>query len=314
MNFDLIVSDVMTTRLITSSPQEHILDAIDRLLQFGISGSPVVSTEARFLGMLSEKSALRAFSVLDEERRRRCDATFQHIRARDFMTRNLVTIRPDTDVFDAIDLLLERGISGIPVTDADGEYLGVFSERSAMRVVIDLTWEQLSGGPVSAWMDQDRARIVTEYTGLDEIRAMFRGTHYRRLAVLNRGQLVGQISRRDVLRVELDQLLHCYEDNAASVQLPEWAAPIPRTQWLVENFMKTDTRCIAPGTDLLTVAQDFFLTSARRFPVTDDGGLVGQVSRRDLLRAVRHLFPEEPAPPQPLFLSSTSLEASDVLG
>lgn len=310
---ELTVADVMTTRLVTLSSEEHVLDGIDRLLQKEISGAPIVDTDGRFLGTFSEKSCLNAFAVIDEERRRRCDESMQFVRAKDCMQTSLVTVSPDCDVFDAISKLLANRISGLPVVDHAGQFRGVFSERSAMRVLIDLTWNQMSRGPVSAWMDSDRARTVTEQTLLPELRGRFSETHYRRLPVLNHGQLVGQISRRDVLRAELDCLVSSYQASPGSMKLPEWFPPAPRQQWRVENFAFKHIATVGPDYDLMSVAQEFFLTSARRFPVLTNGKLIGQISRRDLLRSVQYLFPREKPTQSPLYLSAGVGDVATVL-
>ena len=310
---ELTVADVMTTRLVTLSSEEHVLDGIDRLLQKEISGAPIVDADGRFLGTFSEKSCLNAFAVIDEERRRRCDESMQFVRAKDCMQTSLVTVAPDCDVFDAISHLLANRISGLPVVDHAGQFRGVFSERSAMRVLIDLTWNQMSRGPVSAWMDSDRARTVTEQTLLPELRGRFSETHYRRLPVLNHGRLVGQISRRDVLRAELDCLVSSYQASPGSMKLPEWFPPAPRQQWRVENFAFKHVATVGPDYDLMTVAQEFFLTSARRFPVLSNGKLTGQISRRDLLRSVQYLFPREKPTQSPLYLSAGVGDVATVL-
>lgn len=310
---ELTVADVMTTRLVSLSPDEHVLDGIDRLLQKEISGAPIIDRDGQLIGMFSEKSCLNAFEVIDEERRRRCDESMQFVRAKDCMQTSLVTVSPDCDVFDAISKLLANRISGLPVVDHAGQFRGVFSERSAMRVLIDLTWNQMSRGPVSAWMDSDRARTVTEQTLLPELRSRFSETHYRRLPVLNHGRLVGQISRRDVLRADLNCLVGSYQASPGSMKLPEWFPPAPRQQWRVENFALKHVATVGPDYDLMSVAQEFFLTSARRFPVLTNGKLIGQISRRDLLRSVQYLFPREKPTQSPLYLSAGVGDVTTVL-
>ena len=310
---ELTVADVMTTRLVTLSSEEHVLDGIDRLLQKEISGAPIVDPEGRFLGMFSEKSCINAFEVIDDERRRRCDESMQFVRANDCMQTSLVTVSPDCDVFDAIGKLLTNRISGLPVIDVSGQFRGVFSERSAMRVLIDLTWNQMSRGPVSAWMDADRARTVTEQAILPDLRRRFSETHYRRLPVLNRGRLVGQISRQDVLRAELNSLVNSYQFSPGSMKLPEWFPPAPRQMWRVDNFAFKHVATVGPDYDLMLVAQEFFLTSARRLPVVSSGRLIGQISRRDLLRSVQYLFPREKPTQSPLYLSAGVSDVATVL-
>lgn len=310
---ELTVADVMTTRLVSLTPDEHVLDGIDRLLEKEISGAPIVDREGRFVGMFSEKSCINAFVVIDNERSRRCDESLQFTRAKDCMQTSLITVSPECDAFDAINLLLSNRISGLPVVEASGQFQGIFSERSAMRVLIDLTWNQMSRGPVKAWMDADRARTVTEQTLLSEVRKKFSETHYRRLPVLNHGRVVGQISRRDVLRADLNSLVNSYQASPGSLKLPEWFPPAPRQQWRVDNFALKHVTTVGPDYDLMAVAQEFFLTSARRFPVMADGKLVGQISRRDLLRSVQYLFPREKRTQSPLYLSSGSGDVATVL-
>ncbi|MBI1312214.1 CBS domain-containing protein [bacterium] len=312
--FEICARDIMVTRLTTLAPEDDVLDGIDRLLENSISGAPVIDCERRFLGTFSEKSCIIALSVFSEERERRCDETFEHICAGDIMTRSLFTVSPDADAFAAIQLLLEKQVSGLPVINCRGEFLGIFSEHAAMRVVIDLAWHQISDAPVSAWMDHDQKRIINETTTLEEIRRQFSETHYRRLPVVNDGRLVGQISRRDVLRSELDHLVGCYEISPGSLRMPEVAPLVRREQWQVQNFMNAAAATITEDTDLLTMTQKFHRSSGRRFPVVTDGRLVGQVSRRDVLSAVRHMFPEVEPIRQPLYLSATESVFASVLG
>lgn len=314
-DIEVFARDIMTTKLVTLLPPEHVLDGIDRLLQHEISGAPIVDEAGDYIGVFTEKSSMYAFNIIDDERSQRCDGSFHHVRARDIMKTQLITVGPHADVFDAIQLLLQHRVSGLPVTDSTGEFLGVFSERSAMRVIIDMTWNQFSSAAVSAWMDHDRRRTVTEHTSLEEIRQRFSQTPYRRLPVLNRGQLVGQISRRDVLRAELDRMVESYENSPGDLrerELPQ--TRLPRAQWEVRNFMDSSAATKREDADAMSIAQDFFVTSARRFPIVRASRLVGQISRRDLLKAISRLFPEPAGMQQPLYLSSTAGDVTAITG
>lgn len=123
----------------------------------------------------------------------------QPLTARDIMVTKLVTLDPRMDVFDAIGLLIKHKISGAPVIDETKKFLGVFSEKCCMRVLVEATYEQLPTTELFAFMDAS-PRTVTEQTDLLTIAQIFMNTEARRLPVLRDGTLVGQISRRDVLR------------------------------------------------------------------------------------------------------------------
>lgn len=127
------------------------------------------------------------------------------ITARDFMTKRLVTLSPEMDVLDAVQRLLKNRISGAPVVSGDGHYLGVFSEKCAMQVLLDAAYEQLPSNQIHFFMDTE-AQTIEPDTQLLSIAQVFLLTSYRRLPVLEDGRLVGQVSRRDVMHASLDLL------------------------------------------------------------------------------------------------------------
>ena len=121
------------------------------------------------------------------------------ITARDFMVTDVITVSPATDVIDAVRLLLEHHISGAPVVDATGKYLGVFSEKCSMHVLLDAAYDQLPVQDVRSFMDAEAQTIAPE-THLLSIAQVFLLTPYRRLPVLEDGKLVGLVTRRDVMK------------------------------------------------------------------------------------------------------------------
>lgn len=125
--------------------------------------------------------------------------TGEAILARDMMARNLVTLSPRLDVFQAIDVLLKRRISGAPVVDSDGTFLGIFSESSCMRVIINAAYENLPDAGLMPFVDPNPPSISPE-TDMLTICQTFLDQATRRLPVLEQNRLLGQISRRDVMR------------------------------------------------------------------------------------------------------------------
>jgi CBS domain-containing protein len=123
--------------------------------------------------------------------------------AKDIMVTKLVTLTADMDALEAMRKLLQHRISGAPVVDSAGNYLGVFSEKNSMRFLLDLAYEQLPSCQVAAFMDTSMKRTIGEETDLLTIAETFLNTEYRRLPVLRGTKLVGQISRRDVLAAAL---------------------------------------------------------------------------------------------------------------
>ncbi|MEM9656843.1 MAG: CBS domain-containing protein [Planctomycetota bacterium] len=135
------------------------------------------------------------------------DDVMSQITARDFMVKKLVTLRPHMDVLEAVQMLLKSRISGAPVVDEEGYFLGVFSEKCAMHIILDAAYDQLPSNEVRAFMDIEAKTIAPE-THLLTVAQVFLLTPYRRLPVLEDGKLVGQVSRRDVLQAAMKLVKH----------------------------------------------------------------------------------------------------------
>jgi len=236
------------------------------------------------------------------------------------MATGLVTLTSHMDVVDAIGLLLKHHISGAPVLDASGKFLGVLSERYSMRVLIDAAYDQLPTSEVGPFMNTDFGRVISESVGLVEVADIFLKNYYRRLIVLRDGKLQGQISRRDVLRAgqHLADLLRSSEESLLDfgdqiersenhANAPPGRLPSPE----VAAFMDTEARTITEDMDLLSIAQIFLSTNYRRLPVLRDGKLVGQASRRDVLQATYDLMAFTPQRETSLLYLSSLVDRGD---
>ena len=117
----------------------------------------------------------------------------------DYMARQLVTVTPQTPIAEAIGMLLKHKISGMPVVDELGKLVGVLSERDCLKPLVDAQYFEGPTADVGHLMSTE-TRTVDPQTGIMQVAEMFLNNRYRRFPVVENGQLVGQISRRDVLR------------------------------------------------------------------------------------------------------------------
>ena len=118
--------------------------------------------------------------------------------AGEIMTRRLVTLDPEMNVFKAIELLIKNRISGAPVVDDKGTLLGMFTEKSCLEVMVDAAYEGLPANMVGSFMNEP-ADTINEDAGMLSMAQVFLNKQTRRLPVLRQGKLVGQVSRRDVI-------------------------------------------------------------------------------------------------------------------
>ena len=118
---------------------------------------------------------------------------------KDYMSRPVVTLKPDMDVLEAMEILLAKRISGAPVVDKIGNLVGMLSEKDCMRVALNAGYHGHWGGPVAEYMHPD-VETVDADTSIFDMASRFLRQAYRRYPVVKDNRLVGQISRRDVMR------------------------------------------------------------------------------------------------------------------
>lgn len=299
-------SEMMRRELLTLSPSDDLFDSVGRLLRHNISGAPVIDAAQNYLGVFSEKSSITALTkVIDVAR----DLGLHQIRVRDFMTSKLVTLDGSLDVFDAIDHLLSKRISGAPVVDDKGAFRGIFSEKTAMRVLSAALHDGLPGSKVEDYMNVDRNRIIDQSDLLIDIAQRFLETPYRRLPVLRDGILIGQVSRRDVLKAE-HQLAAEVQNRGQHGDVSD-AVRLAIVRHSVADFMDDHAMTATPTTDLLAITQIFLNSPHRRLPIVDGRRLVGQISRRDLMAAAAKMMGhrKQSGSAETLYLSGTDLLA-----
>jgi CBS domain-containing protein len=118
---------------------------------------------------------------------------------KDYMTRTLTTFKPETDVLDAVHVLVTNRIAGAPVVDNEGNLVGMLSELDCLKVALNASYHGQWGGPVSEFMS-DNVQTIDANMNIIDLAQTFLDSRFRRYPVMDGNRLVGQISRRDVLR------------------------------------------------------------------------------------------------------------------
>lgn len=119
---------------------------------------------------------------------------------RDHMDKQVPTLRPETDILDAVGFLLEKRITGAPVVDKSGRLVGILTEKDCLRLVAVGVEGNLPHGNVETFMSANPETIPPD---MDVYYAagIFLKRTFRRLLVVENGKLVGAITRFDILRV-----------------------------------------------------------------------------------------------------------------
>ncbi len=117
-------------------------------------------------------------------------------KARDIMTRTVITAKPDTLVTDVMSLLLRWHISGLPIVDGDGKLLGIVTEADVVNFAISGDTASTTAGEIMT----KQVETYTQDTLVVEIVNRFAAKRIRRVPVVEEGKVVGIVSRRDIIR------------------------------------------------------------------------------------------------------------------
>jgi CBS domain-containing protein len=156
--------------------------------------------------------------------------------AGDLMSVDLAVVHPETSLREAVNLMANRRVSGVPVVDADGTLVGMLSEGDLVR------WHEGYSAKQAKWLDmladgfilapeflegirseQNKVKLimskgattVTEDVAAREIASMMYAKKIKRVPVLRDGKLVGIVSRSDLVRALAIRLSE--QDGSGSV-------------------------------------------------------------------------------------------------
>lgn len=114
---------------------------------------------------------------------------------KDVMTDRVYAVRAEATIDDAISLLLDHQVSGLPVVDDQGLLIGVITELD----IIDLVYNaDIESSIVREYMTRDVSSLGDD-ASLDEAASFFCNNTIRRIPIVRDGLLVGVLSRRDLI-------------------------------------------------------------------------------------------------------------------
>ena len=113
----------------------------------------------------------------------------------------MTTFKPDQSIQEAIAIILEKRISGAPVLDEHRHLVGNLSEKDCLKIILDQAYHNLpvEGRKVSDYMST-KVFTFSPTTNVVEAAIEFLNSPIRRYAVVRNGTLIGEISRREILR------------------------------------------------------------------------------------------------------------------
>jgi len=164
-------ADLLTSLVVTVTPDATIEYAAQLMLQYRISGLPVTDSDGAVLGIVTEGDLLRRAETGTDKRHARWVSLligsgrlaqeYVHTHGRkvgEVMTERVFTVTPETPLADLVALMETKHVKRVPVVD-QGRLVGIVSRADVMAALVGL----LSEKPAGAVTDADiRSQILAE--------------------------------------------------------------------------------------------------------------------------------------------------------
>jgi len=266
-----VARDVMTARPTTISAAAPVADAAQLRWTLDLRHLPVVDDRGKLVGMLSDRDlrSLSAPYVVPE-----VDTGEKALDARvgDVMSAGVLSVRPESDLAEVVDLMLENHIGALPVVDETGTVAGIVSYIDVLRLLPKV------GEPRAQDIMTENPRTIGMNDSVADAIEALQSMDVRHLPVVDdQGELVGMLSDRD-----LGSWARQFSEGELARRSIVALSAVP-----VGNMMSRDVASVSIDADVGEIVEAMLERNVGAVPVVDgEGQPVGIVSYVDLLRAL----------------------------
>lgn len=191
----MLVRDVMSSPAVTVAPRTSVKEGLRLLDRHHVTALPVVGTDGHLLGVVSEADLLHD-AVRHDDRTSMIPREHTHVAARtveDVMSTLSMTVSPDSDLSDAVELMTGTAVKSLPVVDR-GRVVGVVSRSDVVHLLAR------SDDQICAEIDDLMRSAELDYeVEVEDGRVVLDGSqdpHKRRVAEVIAGSAEGVLSVR----------------------------------------------------------------------------------------------------------------------
>ncbi|EHP88818.1 CBS domain-containing protein [Methanotorris formicicus] len=190
---------------------------------------------------------------------------------REIMEENVVTIKENADIDDAIETFLEKNVGGVPIINNNNQLISLITERDVIRALKDKISEEEK---VEDYMTKKVIAATAGERLKDVARTMLRNG-FRRLSVVSEGKLVGIITSTDFIKLLGSDWAfnHMQTGNVREI-----------TNVRMQDIMIKDVITVREENSLKDVAEIMTTKNIGALPVVEDGELVGIITEKDIIR------------------------------
>lgn len=149
----MYIKDIMTKEVITVSEDDTIEKCANLLITHNLSGLPVLDDNGKIKGIVTEGDLIRRISRIEgpaalevlggifylESPKKFMEKVKNSMgsKARDIMTKDIITISPDKEMEEGATLLVKNKIKRLPVIDKEGNIIGIVSRKDIMNYLFE---------------------------------------------------------------------------------------------------------------------------------------------------------------------------------
>ncbi len=258
------ITSISSQNPISVKPVEELITVIDLMSKKGFRRLPVV-WESQLVGIITSSDVLKVLSTGDHD--------LLHKELHNFMTTEPLVVYRDDQISDAIKIMLEESIGGLPVLSPnDGSLAGIITERDLVKAFVD----SIADADLEGFINMDPPQLLHNKTTIkDVIDAMVEYGSNRLILVNTKNKVEGIITTKDILR-------HLNNEIIKFGKAPEGILTVKAMELAITDILTTD-----PHKSVAEVTQILLDNKIGGIPVVeDDGTLIGMFTERNLLQLI----------------------------
>jgi CBS domain-containing protein len=254
----------------TIDKDERLSHALDVLEKKGVDRLVVIQ-DGKLRGILTYADITDRLSVSKV-----VELSIKRLHVSSAMSDTVITVLPTDDVTEVAQLMIERGMSGCPVVDEDGEIIGVITKGEISRLV-----EKFDDVKVKELMSTEDILQANPVARLIKARMDMLDAGYSGLPVTDAGRVLGLLTERMVAETMA----------RFTVEVPDKHRANQVRQIRVVDAMLKQPPLVSPDESIGEVAKTMLESNLNTLPVVGEGNrIVGMISATDLTRFVANKF------------------------
>ncbi len=272
------IIQIATAPVVTMAPTTPIYDAIQIMAKEGFRRIPIANPGTKALeGIITATDIIdylgggKKFEIIEQ---RFGGNFFKAINEpiRLVMTKNVVSVKVSAKISEAIELMKEKNLGGLPVVDDENRVRAIITERDIANLFAD----RISGIKVSQVMSEKVITALSKTTIFEAERTMTT-QGFRRLPIISDGKVIGIITTMDIIRFFGSGSVFKYLQSGTIIQVLNTPA--------LEIATK-EVSTIEPSVDVGQAAKIMRNKNIGAVPVVENEKLVGIITERDFFKII----------------------------